>query len=306
LRVSEHSRQNVFDLLRRGEFILGIHPFVVRVRSDISRLADDICLMYADFPVHELGEFSDFHVEVSFEGGIRRWLKPLARFYFDGRPSFIPLPATQAFPMLEWGINWCVAAHSHNFLIIHAAVIERNGKAIILPAPPGAGKSTLCAALINRGWRLLSDELALYDMAERLVYGMARPVNLKNASIDIVSTFVPDAVMTAVVPDTTKGTVALMRPPQESVFRIAEPAEPAMIVLPNYKYGADPLLEPYAKAQTFMLIADQSFNYSVHGRAGFDAVGELVEHCRCLRFTYSRLEHAEQVFDSLLGSVGYA
>lgn len=283
-----------------------MHPFVVRVRSDISRLADDICLMYADFPVHESGEFADFHVEVSLERGIRRWLKPLARFYFDGRPSFIPLPAQQAFPMLEWGINWCVAAHSHNFLIIHAAVIERDGKAIVLPAPPGSGKSTLCAALVNRGWRLLSDELALYDMAERVVYGMARPVNLKNASIDIVSAFAPNVIMTTAVPDTTKGTVALMRPPQESVFRIAEPAEPALIVLPSYKYGADPLLEPYGKAQTFMLIADQSFNYNVHGRAGFDAVGELVEHCRCLRFTYSRLEHAEQVFDALLGDTRHA
>jgi len=277
-----------------------MHPFVVRVRSDISRLADDICLMYADFPVLDSGEFADFHVEVSFERGIRRWLKPLARFYFDGRPSFIPLPAQQAFPMLEWGINWCVAAHSHNFLIIHAAVIERDGKAIILPAPPGSGKSTLCAALINRGWRLLSDELALYDMAENLVYGMARPVNLKNASINIVSAFAPDVIMTPAVPDTTKGTVALMRPPQASVFRIAEPAEPAMIVLPNYQHGADPLLELHGKAQTFMLIADQSFNYNVHGRAGFDAVGELVERCRCVRFTYSCLEHAEQVFDGLL------
>lgn len=283
-----------------------MHPFVVRVRSDISQLADDICLMYADFPVHESNKFADFHVEVSLERGIRRWLKPLARFYFDGRPSFIPLPARQAFPMLEWGINWCVAAHSHNYLIIHAAVIERDGKAIIMPAPPGSGKSTLCAALVNRGWRLLSDELALYDMAERLVYGMARPVNLKNASIDIVSAFAPNVVMTAAVPDTTKGTVALMRPSQESVFHIAEPAEPALIVLPSYKYGTDPLLESYGKAQTFMLIANQSFNYHVHGRAGFDAVGELVEHCRCLRFTYSRLEHAEQVFDALLGGARHA
>jgi predicted ATPase len=30
---------------------------------------------------------------------------------------------------------------------------------VILPAPPGSGKSTLCAALVTRGWRLLSDEL---------------------------------------------------------------------------------------------------------------------------------------------------
>lgn len=277
-----------------------MYPFVVRVRSDIPRLADEIFRLYKDFPLVDANEFADFHVEVSFEAGLRRWVSPLARFYFDGRPSFVPLPAHQALPMLEWGINWCVAAHAHQFLIIHAAVIERQGRAVILPAPPGAGKSTLCAALVNRGWRLLSDELALYDMNARRLYGMARPVNLKNQSISIVKAHTPDVVMSAAVSDTSKGTVALMKPPVDSVKRVREHATPARIVLPRYEAGALPTLKPHGKSETFMLIADQSFNYHIHGREGFDAVGDLVEQCDCFEFTYSRLSDAEAVFDNLL------
>ena len=45
-----------------------------------------------------------------------------------------------------------------------------------------------------------------------LVRGMARPINLKNKSIDVIRAFAPGVVMTAPVPDTTKGTVALMQP----------------------------------------------------------------------------------------------
>jgi len=296
----------VFDRLKDGDLLIDMHPFKVRVRSDIPSLADDVYRVYQDFPLADPASFADFHVEVSYERGFRRWIKPLARFYFDGRPSFIPLPAHQAFPMLEWGINWCVAAHSHQYLIIHAAVIEQGGRAVVLPATPGSGKSTLCAALINRGWRLLSDELALYDIKQRLIYGMARPVNLKNLSIDVIQGHSPDAVMTSSVPDTTKGTVALMRPPEESVRRVAEPALPAWIVLPRYQAGAAPQLEKYSKARTLMLIADQSFNYNVHGRSGFDAVGDLVEQCACYQFTYSRLSDAESIFADLLAGADHA
>src|SRR3546814_17273791 len=70
----------------------------------------------------------------------------------------------QALPMLEWGLNWCIGAHGHQFLIIHAAVIERNGLAAILPGAPGSGKSTLTACLVHNGWRLLSDAMALVSL----------------------------------------------------------------------------------------------------------------------------------------------
>jgi predicted ATPase len=45
--------------------------------------------------------------------------------------------------------------------MLHAAVVEKNGKALILPALPGSGKSTLSAALAMNGWRFLSDEFTM-------------------------------------------------------------------------------------------------------------------------------------------------
>lgn len=304
MRLAELSRDEISLALRQQNgFGIIMQPFVVRVHSDIPSLADDLLCLYADFPVAPAKGFADFHVAVLRERGLRRWFGPLARFYFDGRPSFIPLPVHQALPMLEWGLNWCIAAHGHTFLIIHAAVIARNGEAIVLPAPPGSGKSTLCAALVNRGWRLLSDELALYDMATGEIYGMARPVNLKNHSIDVVRQHTPDVVITRPVPDTTKGTVALMKPPADSVAAVGSPVRATRIVLPRFEAGADAVLEPWSRAETFMLIADQSFNYNVHGRAGFEAVGDLVSSCRCYRFTYSALADAERVFESFAAGV---
>jgi hypothetical protein len=44
---------------------------------------------------------------------------------------------------------------------LHATVVEGDGKAIGLVGPPGAGKSTMAAALLARGFHLVTDDLLL-------------------------------------------------------------------------------------------------------------------------------------------------
>ena len=299
MKLQELDRGALRARLRGAGLRLDVHPFTVCLRSDLAALADELALLYADFPLAPDDGFADFHIEIRAE---RRWLPPAlrrARFLFDGHPAFVSLPARQAATMVEWGLNWAVAAHAHQYLVFHAAVLERDGRALLLPAPPGSGKSTLTAVLAHRGWRLLSDELALLDPATGLVHGMARPVNLKNASIDLVAGFVPEARLTAAIPDTTKGTVALLKPPAGAVARRAEPARPAWVVLPAWREGAVARFEPLARAEAGILLAEQSFNYHVLGALGFETLASLVGAVRCLRFEYGRLDELEPAFAAL-------
>ena len=303
MKISDLHKDELAKSLRTGDFLLSVFPFVVRIRSDIPQLSHDIALMYGDFQCLPPDQFADFHIEISLGSTWERWIKPTAYFYFDGLPLFVPLPAYQAFTMLEWGLNWCVAAYSHQYLIFHAAVIEKNGHAVILPAPPGSGKSTLCAALVNRGWRLLSDELALYDLDHEMVFGMARPVNLKNQSIEVIKAFEPSVQMTDAVPNTTKGNVALMRPSLESILRAQEPAIPKWVITPKFQTGADASLQRMISAETFMLMAEQSFNYEMHGLKGFKSLGTLIDHCECYQFSYGNLDDAILVFEELVAQM---
>jgi HprK-related kinase A len=300
LKISDLLPGQLALLLRHGNLLLNLAPFVARLQCDVPSVASHIALLYPDFECSDTASFADFHVQVLREPGFRRWYKPQARFYFDGQASFTPLPAEQGMAMIEWGLNWCVAAHAHQYLVIHAAVIEKKGVAVVMPAPPGSGKSTLCAGLVHRGWRLLSDELGLYDLRTGLMHGMARPVNLKNASIEVVGRFAPAAVFTPPVPDTTKGTVALMRPPTDSVLRRTEAVKVSCVVLPRYQRGSVACLEQYSRARTFHLLAEQSFNYDIQGVRGFEALTSLVSQSRCYQFTYSDLNEASASFDGLV------
>ncbi len=74
---------------------------------------------------------------------------------------------------------------------------------------------------------------------------------------------------------------------------------PRAIVVPRYSSGAATRLTPSSRAQTTMLVAEQSFNYDVLGANGFEAVTSLVDDCECLEFVYSDLNEARDTFERL-------
>lgn len=281
--------------------VLQVGPFKVRVDSEIQAVQQGIDQLYRDYPRLATDIFCDFYVRLFPPFGFRRFFRKQVIFAFDQFIPFKPLPYAQAFPFFEWGLNWCISSYSHQFLIIHAAVIEKNGKALILPGSPGSGKSTLCASLINKGWRLLSDELTLVDCLTGNLVPVPRPVSLKNQSIELIANTYPDNRFSPIVHDTLKGSVCLMKPPRDAVLRSDEPALPCWVVFPKYQHSADLSLTKLPKAEAFMKLADLSFNYSILGVEGFNVMTDLINRCQVYDFVYDGdFDQASACFEQLL------
>lgn len=300
MKLLQLSRADLREQLAGDGIWLRTGPFSLTVQSCIPFVAEGLAELYGQFEARDPREtFADFHVSVNPPASLRRWVRPQVHFSFDGMHPFKPLPRDQAFPMLEWGLNWCVSTQAHHYLIIHAAVVEKNGWAAILPAPPGSGKSTLTAGLVLSGWRLLSDELALIDRKTGLIQPLPRPVSLKNQSIDVIRQFAPDAFINRASHDTVKGTVAHMRPPRDSVLRQQETARPGWVIFPKWEAGAPATLTPRSQAQTFMFLAQNAFNYSHLGADGFKVGTALIDQTACYDFRYGQLHEAVAAFDQL-------
>lgn len=295
----QRSVATVAGPLADGQLVLRTGPFAFRLRSPHRRVAEAIVSMYAAHPWLPADVAADFEVHIDDGAGLRRWLRRQARFIFDGRSVFEPLPAAHAYALMEWSMNWCISSHAHRFLIVHAAVVARGEAAVVLPAPPGSGKSTLCAALIHAGWRLLSDELALIDMADGRIHPLCRPVSLKNRSIAVIASFAPQARFSAVTRDTAKGDVAHVAPPAQHVALMDQPARARWIIYPRYEAGAATAATPRSRADAMVDLARNAFNFALQGEAGFAQLCALVQGCDCLDFRYSRLDEAMAFFDRL-------
>ena len=147
---------------------------------------------------------------------------------------------------------------------------------------------------------MLSDEVALISLTDRMITPLGRPISLKNQSIDIIKSFEPDAIFNEVTHDTLKGSVSHMKMPALQVQRMGERAQPCWVVFPQYVPNANAELTGRSKANSTLELAKNSFNYMVLGLTGFEILTDVVGQCECYDFRYANLEDAVAVFDKLV------
>jgi len=83
-----------------------------------------------------------------------------------------------------------VLLHQRGDLVLHASAIAIDGRAMIFCGPSGAGKSTLAASLMNRGLRIVSDDLCRIEFdanGRPIVFPDGRMLKLWDDSLEYLS-----------------------------------------------------------------------------------------------------------------------
>lgn len=289
IRLGELSELQIEQYLLGEGLGLQVATFRCLVRSDAGLLARPLRLLYQDYLADIRPDgFYDFRIRLK-KVRSAPWKPCEVEFDWEGSSPFPALPLAHTHPLFEWGLNWCVATASGAHTVIHSAVVERDGQALVLPGSPGSGKSTLCAALALGNWRLLSDELTIVSQIDGRVQPAPRPISLKNASIDVIKSHVPLADMTQPVVDTHKGAIAYARPPKSAVGAVDQPVPIGYVVFPKFRAGVQLDFEPLSRAEALTELMENTFNVGLMGADGFTALAHAMAHAKCYAVEYGDL-----------------
>lgn len=289
--LSSFPRTDVIRALASGALTLDLGPFLTRMKLSDTRSVSFFLDMYAACPVIvDETVLSDFSLCLRppnpFRKFFRRQIVPDPGFQFPAAP----LPVRMAPLALEMGLNLSVALQCFRYAIFHAGVVAYGEDALMISAKSGGGKSTLTAALMEEGWRLLSDEFAILDLDTSSLKAYPRPVSLKNASIDVVKSFAGRDQVSATLHDTPKGSIAYRRPRPSDIEAMDRAAKPRLILFPTFVEGGVAESREIDLADAAMQLIASSPNYQVIGEAAFTGLMTMLEGMKAYEIEYGSTE----------------
>ena len=277
---------------------LQVGPVAFRIGSEWAEPVEAVKRLYVGYP--SPAGVCDFTVRLEAEKPWRRWLRPSVAIRGDYTlPDAAPLALEHGLLAAEMGMNLQMALGQKHYLLLHAATVERDGRALLMTGSSGAGKSTLAALLGEHGWRLLGDEFALLDLDDGRVHPFPRAISLKNQAIHVMEEIAGSDRLGPWLRNTPKGTIRHLRPNEDSIARMQEPARPVMILFPGFGRDVERAIRPVGEAEVFVRLTQASTNYVTLGERGFDALANLVRGVPARAIDYPDTQSALALVEEL-------
>lgn len=125
-----------------------------------------------------------------------------ARLVLDGRVLLTGVRSWAVIDRIVWEVNQIAWAAAPDAVLIHAAAVSIDDRAVIICGPSGAGKSTLAAALCVAGGGYLSDEIAAVDVRSLTVRPYPKPLSIRAPMWDTLSVLRPPEWLSPHMPGT--------------------------------------------------------------------------------------------------------
>jgi len=189
-----------------------------------------------------------------------------------------------------------LARGSRDGLMFHAAAVALDNVAVMLPGKTGAGKTTLTAHLLRRGFSYLTDEMSYLPLGDSRVSGLPRPLGLKVSGRGIVETEGWEVL--------AGSSTTLVLPP--SARPSTHPPGLVAIVFPQFVAGTRPTVVRLSAAATGMRLMGTLLNARNLDGHGFAETTALALRTPGFELTFGSAVDAADEVSAILASLGGA
>jgi hypothetical protein len=191
-----------------------------------------------------------------------------------------------------------LADRSQGGLLFHAAALTWQGKGLLMPGKVRAGKTTLTAWLVTRGFNYLTDELVFVPHGSDTMQTFTRPLNLKKPSRGVLqrqfdfeehAAHLLSSFLCDLVPPT------LLKPtnvPRESLA--------SLIIFPRYVPDGDFSLRPLSGAQTGLALMEYLVNARNLPEHGFPEIARLARTTPAYKMSYGNFDQIGERIEALM------
>lgn len=202
-----------------------------------------------------------------------------------------------AIDLLVWYVGQHATAESDD-VVLHAAAVGDGGRVALLPGATGAGKSLVALALVRSGLGYVADDMVGIRRATGAAVPFPTPFHVADSAAHLVRELVPD-----LDPLTRTASSIFVDPDDVRAGSRSVGGQPAVVVVPAHRPGAEVVVEPLTTAQTLVQLLSAAANLDVVGRSGFDVMVELAHRVPGYRVEYGDLVDACRHIDAIVRQV---
>jgi hypothetical protein len=285
-----------FEPRAEGRYrLLGTHALIRYAHRAQKRMVDAVIGHLGSDEAGEPNLIIDVQAEFPEDGHLS------SNIYCDGKPEAQAAKLSGLGPQVKSAL-WTHAINAHDFLLdLHAGVVGKEGRCILLPAAAGSGKSSLTAALAHKGFGYYSDEVALIERGSFQVPPVPLAVCVKETGWDLMSRYFPELSSLPIHQRDDRKIVRYVPPRAASVQK--SPALVSHIFFPLYRKDQPTRLEPLSRVAAFARLMDQCL--ALRQRLDHGNVQELVRWIAgidCYALTFSSLDEAVACIEGVLAA----
>jgi len=178
----------------------------------------------------------------------------LFQLSLNGKKIHKPLSSNTIPLLLQEHLIISYYQSKHYLMALHAAAVEIEGRAVVMPGVSGSGKSTLCAVMSGLGYPIFSDEIALINQ-QGILKSIPFCMNIKDGSWNYIKEFYPSLDNYETYRRFDGQGVKLLPPKSLSDKKI----KPSIIVFPKFKPNSNTKVVELNSCQTLKMIKDAGY-----------------------------------------------